>query len=161
MRYLIDGYNLLYALGIVRRNSGRAAWDRGRRELLDWLADRIGKAANDVTIVFDAQNAFGGLLEERHRGLKVIRDRGRTADDLIEDILRQEASPESLTVVSSDGRIRDAAIVRGCLTMRCENYVDLLMNPPKASADGKPLENEKPVHSSAEETAKWMKAFGG
>jgi len=161
MRYLIDGYNLLYALGIVRRDGGRAAWDRGRRELLDWLADRNDKSASDVTVIFDAQNAFGGLLEERHRGLRVIRDRGRTADDLIEDILKQEAWPESLTVVSSDGRIRDAAIVRGCPGMRCEDYVDLLMNPPKTSADRKPVENEKPAHTSAEETAKWMKAFGG
>jgi len=161
MRYLIDGYNLLYALGIVRRNGGRAAWDRARRELLDWLADRNGKAASDVTIIFDAQNAFGGLLEERHRGLKVVRDRGRTADDLIEDMLKQEISPQELTVVSSDGRIRDAAIVHGYPTMRCEDYVDFLMNPPRSSTEGKPRENEKPSQTSEEETAKWMKAFGG
>lgn len=161
MRYLIDGYNLLYALGIVRRNGGRASWDRSRRELLDWLADRNEKSASDVTIIFDAQNAFGGLIEERHRGLRVIRDRGRTADDLIEDILKQETSPESLTVVSSDGRIRDAAIVRGCPTMRCEDYVDLLMNPPRGSTEDEPLENEKPAQASAEETAEWIKAFGG
>lgn len=161
MRYLIDGYNLLYALGIVRRNGGRAAWDRSRRELLDWLADRHGKTVCDVTIIFDAQNSFGGILEERHRGLRVIRDRGRTADDFIEDLLQQEHLPHALTVVSSDGRVRDAAVVHGCLTMRCEEYVDLLMNPPKSSTDGKPPENEKPGHTSVEETEKWMKVFGG
>lgn len=161
MRYLIDGYNLVYALGIVRRNGGRAAWDRGRCELLDWLADQTGKAASDVTIIFDAQNAFGGLIEERHRGLNIIRDRGRTADDLIEDLLKQENSPLELTVVSTDGRIRDAAIVRGCPTMKCEDYVDFLMNPRRASTEDKRLENEKPSQTSAEETIKWMKAFGG
>src|SRR5262245_49061467 len=56
MRYLIDGYNLLYALGLARKNGGRAAWDRARRVLLDWLADQLGPAAPDVTVIFDAQN---------------------------------------------------------------------------------------------------------
>src|SRR5215213_767456 len=113
MRYLIDGYNLLYALGLARKNGGRAAWDRARRVLLDWLADRAGPAVASVTVIFDAQNSLGGVVEESHRGLRVLRDRGRTADDMIEDLLREEKSPETLTVVSNDGRVRDAARRRG------------------------------------------------
>src|SRR5687768_5957348 len=109
MRYLIDGYNLLHALGLARKNGGRAAWDRARRVLLDWLADRHGATAADVTVIFDAQNSLGGVVEEAHRGLRVLRDRGRTADDLIEDLLNEEKSPETLTVVSNDGRVREAA----------------------------------------------------
>src|SRR5215213_7667943 len=109
MRYLIDGYNLLYALGLARKNGGRAAWDRGRRLLLDWLADRAGPDAGNVTVVLDAQNAPTRVLaEEAHRGLRVLRKPGRAADDLIEDLLRDERAPETLTVVSNDARVREA-----------------------------------------------------
>ena len=62
MRYLIDGYNLLYALGLARKYGGRGAWDRSRRLLLDWLADRHGPTAGEVTVIFDAQNSFGGVI---------------------------------------------------------------------------------------------------
>src|SRR5436190_10237340 len=113
MRHLIDGYNLLHAIGLARKGGGRAGWDAARRQLLDWLADQLGPAAAGVTVVFDAQRSTGGLVAETHRGLRVLRDRGRAADDVIEDLLRAEPSPESLTVVSNDARIRDAATRRG------------------------------------------------
>ena len=162
MRYLIDGYNLLYALGLARKNGGRAAWDRGRRLLLDWLADRAGPGAGNVTIVLDAQNARGGaVVEESHRGLRVVRKAGRAADDLIEDQLRDEPSPQALTVVSNDARVREAAARRGCPVRRCEEYVDALMEPPRPPATGPAAPDEKAVEMTPEETARWLQAFGG
>jgi uncharacterized protein len=160
MRYLIDGYNLMYALGLVRKNGGRAAWDRGRRTLLDWLADRHGDDATDVTVIFDAQNSLGGVLQETHRGVRVLRDRGRTADDMIEDLLRDERSPQTLTVVSNDARVREAATRSGANVRRCEEYVDLLIAPRKPT-DAPPPADEKPVRATPEETAEWLRAFGG
>ena len=159
MRYLIDGYNLMYALGLVRRNGGRAGWDRARRQMLDWLADRLDDATADTTVIFDAQNSLGGVIEETHRGLRVLRDRGRTADDLIEDMLREERSPETLTVVSNDSRVRDAATRRGCQVRKCSEHVDALLTatkraPPAAKDD------EKETRTTPEETAEWLKAFG-
>jgi predicted RNA-binding protein with PIN domain len=162
MRYLIDGYNLLYALGLARKNGGRAAWDRGRRLLLDWLADRAGPDAVNVTVVLDAQNARGGpVIEESHRGLRVLRKAGRAADDLIEDLLREEQAPQTLTVVSNDTRIRDAAVHRGCPVRRCEEYVDALITPPAPPAADAVRPDEKDVAETPEETARWLKAFGG
>jgi len=159
MRYLIDGYNLLYALGLARKNGGQAAWDRGRRQLLDWLADQHGKSAGDVTVIFDAQNSLGGVVEEIHRGLHVLRDRGRTADDMIEDLLRAEKSPETLTVVSNDARVREAATRRRATVRKCGEYVDALMEPRRTIAT--PPSDEKDVRETAEERAEWMQAFGG
>jgi uncharacterized protein len=163
MRYLIDGYNLLHALGLARKNGGRAAWDRARRDLLDWLADRHGAAVAAVTVIFDAQNSLGGVVEEAHRGLRVLRDRGRTADDMIEDLLRDERSPRTLTVVSNDGRVRDAAVRRGAGVLKCSEYVDRLMSPEPAKPPGGPAHPaaEKETHSSAEEKAEWLRRFGG
>jgi uncharacterized protein len=159
MRYLIDGYNLMYALGLVRKNGGRAAWDRGRRTLLDWLADRNGDGAAAVTVIFDAQNSLGGVVQETHRGLRVMRDRGRTADEMIEDLLRDERSPQTLTVVSNDARVRDAATRRGAGVRRSEEYVDELIAPRKATESPGPTD-EKPNGATPEETAEWLRAFG-
>ena len=163
MRYLIDGYNLLHAMGLARKHGGRAAWDRARRVLLDWLADRHGTSAGDVTIIFDAQNSLGGVVEERHRGLRVLRDRGRTADDMIEDLLREEKSPETLTVVSNDGRVREAAKRRGAAVLKCGEYLDELLGPKKSAGPNWPPEadSEKDVRPTPEEQAEWRRAFDG
>ena len=162
MRYLIDGYNLLYALGLARKHGGRAAWDRARRLLLDWLADRHGLSAGNVTVIFEAQNSLGGVVEESHRGLRVLRDRGRTADDMIEDLLQEEKSPESLTVVSNDARVRDAARRRGAVVRKCNEYLDELLGPKRtdpAAAAGNPP-GEKDVRPTPDERAEWERAFG-
>ena len=163
MRYLIDGYNLLHALGLARKHGGRAAWDRARRILLDWLADRHGAIAGTVTVIFDAQNSLGGVVEETHRGLRVLRDRGRTADDMIEDLLRDERSPETLTVVSNDGRVRDAATRRGAAVRRCGEYLDDLLGQkaPRPLAPAADPAAEKDVRPTPEEQAEWLRAFGG
>jgi predicted RNA-binding protein with PIN domain len=162
MRYLIDGYNLLHALGLARKTGGRAAWDRARRDLLDWLADRHGVAAGDVTVVFDAQNSLGGVVEESHRGLRVLRHRGRTADDVIEDLLGDERSPETLTVVSNDGRVREAATRRGAGILKCGEYVDQLLSVVRPRT-GDPTDQsaEKDVEATPEEKAQWLRTFGG
>jgi uncharacterized protein len=159
MRYLIDGYNLLHAIGLARTYGGRAGWDRARAQLLDWLADRHGSNVADVTVALDAQNARGpGVVSEVHRGLRVMRKFGRSADDLIEDLVAAEASPESLTVVSNDARVRSAAARRGCHYLKCGEYVDALMSPPRAAAAPAPAEKDETA--TPEEMAAWQKAFG-
>lgn len=159
MRYLIDGYNLMYALGLVRRNGGRAGWERARRTMLDWLSDQLGNAAGDTTVIFDAQNTVGGVVEEAYRGLHIIRDRGRTADDLIEDLLKEDRSPQTLTVVSNDARVREAAKRRNCQVLKCSEYVDQLMRSPKRP-DPAAADDEKNARATPEEQAEWLKAFG-
>lgn len=160
MRYLIDGYNLLHAIGLARTYGGRAGWDRARGQLLDWLADRHGVHAADVTVALDAQTARGaGLIAETHRGLRVLRKPGRSADDLIEDLLAAEASPGTLTVVSNDARVRAAAVRRGCPLLKCGEYVDALMQPARAAAPTEPPEKDE--SATPAEMAAWEKAFGG
>jgi predicted RNA-binding protein with PIN domain len=130
--------------------------------MLDWLADRHGPAAGEVTVIFDAQNSLGGVVEESHRGLRVLRDRGRTADDMIEDLLREERSPESLTVVSNDGRVREAAKRRGAHVRRCGEYLDELpgTKKPEFTRRSAGPADEKDVRPTAEERAEWLKSFG-
>jgi uncharacterized protein len=162
VRYLIDGYNLLHALGLARKGGGRAAWDRARVQLLDWLADQLGDSASDATVAFDAQNAIGGIIEERYRGLRTVRDRGRSADDLIEDLLQSEREPSTLTVVSNDTRMRDAANHQGAIICRCQEFVDeLLATRQRVATKPLRLPAEKDVLPTVEEQEAWLRAFGG
>lgn len=161
MRYLIDGYNLLHAIGLARKSGGRAGWDRARVQLLDWLADQLGDKASTATVVFDAQKAIGGIIEERHRGLRVLRDRGRSADDLIEDLLRQEREPQSLSVVSNDARLRDAANHCDTRICHCQEFVDELLAPKRSTTTAPHPAAEKEVQSTPEEQEEWLRAFGG
>ena len=158
MRYLIDGYNLLHALGLARKDGGRAGWDGARAKLLDWLADRHADSPGDVIIALDAQTAYGtNVVVQIHRGLHVLHKPGASADDLIEELLAEETSPGSLTVVSNDNRIRSAAKQSRCNILKCGEYVDNLMSRQKQFANESTPEKDETA--TASEMAAWMKAF--
>jgi uncharacterized protein len=167
MRYLIDGYNLLHALGLAEKGPkgaarDRAGWEASRRKLLDWLAERLGDAARDATVVFDAQNSRGVPTASRHRDLTVVTAHGRTADDEIEERIRFDHQPHELTVVSSDHRLRDAARRASVTDMKCDAFIDFVMRPPKAATNLQGKESpEKDVAPSEAEQEMWLKAFGG
>jgi uncharacterized protein len=162
MRYLIDGYNLLHALGLARKTGGKAQWDQSRRLLLDWLAEQHAASPGDVTVAFDAQKGFGNqLIEESHRGLRVLRKPGRSADDLIEELIATEPDPASLTVVSNDTRVRDAASRGRCLALKCDEYVDAVMKLPAARRVPSHFPEEKDLRETPADKAEWLKVFGG
>lgn len=127
MTFLIDGYNLMHAIGLARRDMPAAKFERARTELLDWLADGVDGRA-DVRIVFDAQNAPIWSPESLHHGVHVRFAFGETADDAIEGLIAAEAKPKSLTVVSNDARVRESARRAGCATLSCEELVDWMIS---------------------------------
>src|SRR2546423_542027 len=104
MLYLIDGYNLLHAMGVMRPRMGPSGLERARGSLLGLLAGVYGDEANLVTVVFDAAAApRGAEREQHHRGI-IVRfaiDEAE-ADDLIEQLIRKASTPKQLTVVSDD-----------------------------------------------------------
>ena len=160
MFFLIDGYNLLHALGLARKGGTRAEWDRARVQLLDWLADQHGSSSPKVTVVFDAQKARGALYEEGHRGLRVLVARGQTADAVIARLVACEPLPATLAVVSNDHEVRAAAERAGCVVRGCQEYVDELLDRRKAVLP-LPIETVKDEEATEEELAEWLKAFGG
>jgi len=112
MSLLIDGYNLLNAVGIVGRGVGRSSLERSRRALLNFLAESLDAAeAARTTVVFDASEAPRGLPRVvEHGGLTVRFAAGYAdADSLIEELIRADTAPRRLTVVSSDHRLQRAA----------------------------------------------------
>ena len=163
MQFLVDGYNLMHAVGMasVGMKPGRLKAARGR--FLDWIADTPGGRERSATvrIVFDAQHGVGASPEALHRGLRVRFATGETADDLIEKLLQAEPVPARLTVVSNDNRVREAARRRGSAGWGCEAFVDwLLSGGPIPSRSAVPVAAEKPdAPLSDDEAADLLAAF--
>ncbi len=159
MTYLIDGYNLMHAVGLVSRTTPTAQFEGARTRFLDWLAN--GSKDRDATlrVVFDAQQASSASLETVHRGVRVRFAYQRTADDVIEELVVVEQNPHAVTVVSNDSRVREAARRAECGVASCQEFTDWLISEgtPGANDSGAP-EPDKP-EPTADETDELLRAF--
>src|SRR5581483_35244 len=136
MRYLIDGYNLMFALGLLSKQVRPDGVEPARRRLLEFLHARLGDDCGRATVVFDAARAPRQTpAEEYDRGLHIYYALSQEADDLIEELIRRESTPQGLAVVSDDRRLREAARRRGCGVLRCLDFVELVAFPARPSTE--------------------------
>ena len=157
--FLIDGYNLMHAVGFASKVMSGGELARGRARMLDWIADLRGDRPDAVRVVFDAVEGRKSK-ESTHRGLFVRYSYRQTADDVIEGLIRAEVHPKQLAVVSNDNRIRDAARRKGCGVFACEEFVDWLMKAALVPAAPPPPEPDKPAAAAtADEMAAWLDVF--
>lgn len=129
---LIDGYNLLHASGVFG-TVGRTSLEASREALLDWLGEVLSDGQRQrTTIVFDAREAPPGLPRsgEKH-GMRIhFAPRGREADELLEELIRDHSSPRALVVVSSDHRIQRAARRRRAKFIDSDQWVATSRHTP-------------------------------
>ncbi|HEU5117942.1 MAG TPA: NYN domain-containing protein [Isosphaeraceae bacterium] len=125
MRYLIDGYNLMHALGLLPPKLPPGGLRKARTRFLNTLAEKLGPTDSYLTtVVFDAQKAPAHLPSEtRHKGLSVeyAADVGE-ADERIEQIIARHSAPRTLCVVSTDLRIRQAARRRRASAITSDDF---------------------------------------
>ena len=161
MPYLIDGYNLLYALGLAPTHAGPEGLTWARRRLLAFLYDAHGPEASEVTVVFDAASTPRKAAEEEHfHGIHVLYAvHEPEADDLIEALIRRDANPRSLVVVSNDHRIQRAAQRRDCVALGCQAYLEVLDRLRRQAAPDPQEAPEKGGTLSPEEAARWLSEF--
>lgn len=151
-RYLIDGYNLLHAVGMPARLApGQLRFCRDR--LLTLIRQR--HPHDSITVVFDAQSAPRNIPREQVvDGMHVVFADGE-ADDHIATILKHDAVPRTLTVVSSDRAVQESARRRKAEIQSAETFLDDLGRQgviPPVVAPEKPAD-EKDVRT-------WLDAFG-
>lgn len=139
--FVIDGYNLIHALGLLCGKAGPGDLERSRRLLLERLQAGFSGRAAQVTVVFDASRGPGAIAHDLP-GITCIYTPGdREADDVIEDLIRAAAVPRQLAIVSSDRRLKEAASRRGAIAMSCSHFLDWLEQPLPAAAP--PVQDEK------------------
>jgi len=163
MRTLIDGYNLMFAGGLLGRRLGPDGFRKVRHRFLNDLAATLDPVeAHLTTVVFDAKTSPPDVPSStRHKGLTVLFAVDvETADDRIEALIARHSSPKTLTVVSSDHRIQKAATRRRARVVSADDYwtrMDALKGrrpkPPE------PEEPPRPETTSAREAAYWLEEF--
>jgi predicted RNA-binding protein with PIN domain len=155
MPFLIDGYNLLWAV----QKSGDGMEGIGDVELCRILGRYFSLIGRTAQIVFDGigppeKNGFDNI-----KGLDVFfSGPSSDADSVIEDKIQSNSAPRRLTVVSNDRRIRKAAHLRKAVSIRSENFWDevgrILTRQRK---DNEPLAKQRGI--SEGETEQWMRFF--
>jgi len=171
MLWLIDGYNLMHAAGAIDgREIRRELFQRKRRRFLSDLADALGpERCRETTVVLDASTPPADFpVETVYQGLNLIFALGdENADARIEALIAAHSAPKSLTVVSSDRRIRRAAQRRRARTLSADEFLDLLERFQTAKRHAMPSQNRATPRSldrdsplSAAEAALWLAEFG-
>jgi uncharacterized protein len=162
MRYLIDGYNLVHALGLLHGKIAPAGVEVARRSLLIRLLEAPGLDPTKVIVVFDAERAPPSTpAGQEYHGIRVLNALRQQADDVIEDLIEREPQPKQLAVVSDDRRLKDAARRRHCVSLGCLDFLEVIQQPPKTSRARPAAEgSEKPDQLSPEELRLWCKQFG-
>lgn len=158
--FLIDGYNLIHALGLVHKQIAPHELETARRRLLDFLHERLAPVAETITVVFDAKRKPGHMPSEFTEGKILIRYAGRNeeADDVIEALIAGERVPQRLVVVSGDRRLRDAAVRRRARSWGCQELLDHLERRPSVANEASAA---LPAQLSQEEVQEWLREFEG
>jgi predicted RNA-binding protein with PIN domain len=170
MRWLIDGYNVMHAGGRLGPKLGREGFRRARRGFLDELAQALGPSvAADTSVVFDASVPPGDFAPTSiYRGLAVLFALGdESADARIELMIGEHSNPKTLTVVSSDNRIRLAATRRRARSVSAEKFWELIDTLKEArgrrepeQAKGRASGAGRNALNSPDEASYWMEVFG-
>ncbi|MBX6311419.1 MAG: NYN domain-containing protein [Isosphaeraceae bacterium] len=166
MHLLIDGYNLMHARGLLGRRFGPDGFRKVRHRFLNELAAALGPiAAHQTTIVFDAsQPPEHRPGQASHKGLTVVYAVGdESADDRIERLIAAHSAPKTLTVVSSDHRIRQAAARRHAITLTADAFLDLLesrQRRKRSERTGGAKEQSRRESPSPQEAEEWLEVFG-
>jgi predicted RNA-binding protein with PIN domain len=161
MSFVIDGYNLLHAMGLLRGKVGPTGLEKARLGLLGLLRAVYGEEATTVTVVFDAAHAPpGAAREQEYHGIHVrfAVDQGE-ADDVIETLIRDDSAPRQLVIVSDDHRIQRAAQRRHCTVSGCSQYLEWLERHRRERRRAPHQAEAKPERISEQETLHWLHEF--
>lgn len=157
--FLIDGYNLMYAVGLIRQGVPAGGLERARNRFLDWLATTAKDRGALLRVVFDARSAPKASAESDHRGVRVLYAFQQTADDLIEELLASETVPSRITVVSNDTRLQEAGRRRGAAVHTCEQFVDWMIDDSQHALPPSPESDKPEQNATDDEMAAWLTAF--
>jgi predicted RNA-binding protein with PIN domain len=147
---IIDGYNLMHAIGLARRTYGPGDLERCRNRLIQQVTSALDPVIlADSVIVFDATQSGPRDPPQLSPGpLHVVYSRdGRDADAEIEMMLSMHSSPKQVLVISSDHRLHKAASRRRARCMDSEEFCHQLENSHEQPQRKKPLRRDTPAVS--------------
>ena len=87
---------------------------------------------------------------------------GRTADDVIVELIGRDSAPRRLTVVSNDNQIRKAARRRRAKVIGCDQFISQLLSWLSARGGNETTPDDKPGAATLDEqqVRQWLETFG-
>lgn len=127
MRYLIDGYNLLFRMPFLKGSL------QDKREALIDLLTECQKAKNiTFTLVFDAPSDDNELTITNKGKIKVIyTSPSESADEYLHHLVETSKKPSTLCVVTSDGAVRRNVQGLGAKTKDSLDFLQYLLKLQK------------------------------
>lgn len=115
MRYLIDGYNLLF-----RTSKEGVSLEQQRNALITFLAKTM---KGEATLVFDAPFQLGESKRTHYKTLEIVyTSEGQSADEYILEFVEKAAKPQEIVVVTSDKHLSRHARMLRAQTETIEAY---------------------------------------
>jgi predicted RNA-binding protein with PIN domain len=125
--YILDGYNVIHAVGALENQldrSLRAAREALVRDCADLCAKR--KDISRIYIVFDGKDEFADKPLPGCGPVTILFTSSREeADERIVGILRRHAMPQSLRIVSNDNYVENHARAFGVARMSVAEFYGL------------------------------------
>ena len=159
MRYILDGYNVIFSGGIARRYSKGRTLQSARRRLLETLTRFVHRTRSKLTVVFD------GGEEGAHRprrqcedGVEIVFSSvDATADDEIISELRKCTGRRTLTVVSDDNVVKRAARRARAKSMGAGEFLREIAK--KLSSTSRAVEPRAKYHGISDGEVDWWRRF--
>ncbi len=177
---LIDGYNLLFTAGFEGRSRQRGWLEQARQRLLKYLETHLPADQHARTmVVFDVSvdvlkarqrelnepqplNPMKNSANAAEGGIQVaFAFNYDEADDMLEELIRKHSTPKSLTVVSSDHRIRKCALARRAISIDSDTFLNQLEQPANSPILSPEVEALRETQTLSEsEVREWLREFG-
>lgn len=103
MKYLIDGFNLMYKFPTLEEKMYRGELNAARDGLIDILVDFKKIHKSSMRVVFDGKKNPGiDLKHEKISKIDIYYSLNYSADYIIKEFVKAAKQPKEITVVSSD-----------------------------------------------------------
>jgi predicted RNA-binding protein with PIN domain len=154
--YIIDGHNLLHTI-IKLDELFKPVTDIQMCRIINGFLKLTGQTGE---LIFDGSGPKEKNAYENLSHLEVFfAGGGMDADTIIENKIKADSAPKRLIIVSSDRRLRKAALVRKAASIKSDEFWTAL----NKQLDKKRPEREpdaKRQGLSESETKHWLKIFG-
>jgi len=147
LHYLIDGYNLLYALPDIPPGP----WPEKREIFLKLLETSQPQGRNKMTVIFDNRQGDGG--KEMRGPVEIVYTSGETADDWLTAYVRKVTNPRMCIVVTDDQGLRRMIRGTGARSMATQ---DFLKPSPATTRKPKTLEPGAKDQITDELKKRWL-----
>lgn len=120
--WILDGYNVMYALGYV--HDGSSGWESARKAFVN-LAEKFQLCRGvRVTVVFDnlRWDHRGGMWKERESFRVCFSDGKTNADHVISEMAHGTQASRTI-VVTADLLLRAAVVEKGGISVSPENFL--------------------------------------